>query len=202
MPRAFVERWKPLGDGVERLSLVRQKIEDVVSPVIPQPLLEQVNLTFASALESVFRVPKKGTSDGNPGGTKGRRSKEAKKIGDRAEELVMRELRKCEEKGEIHRVTWRAQAGQTPGWDIDYLDATGALHAVEVKGTTGEVFTNIEISAQEWDQAARIRENYHLYLVTNCMTMSPCLYPITDPWGKCCSGLFNAEVALWRLRLP
>ena len=39
-----------------------------------------------------------------------------------------------------------AQTGRKPGWDIEY-EARGCRIAVEVKGTTGAAFPNVEVTA-------------------------------------------------------
>jgi hypothetical protein len=47
-----------------------------------------------------------------------------------------------------------ATSGQTPGWDVEYIDARGQLNAVEVKGTSGAGFPNFIITQGEL-QASR-----------------------------------------------
>ena len=80
------------------------------------------------------------------------------------------------------------------------MDIAGTIHAVEVKGTTGEMFTSVDITSQELEQAKRLRGSYHLYLVTKCMSKFPCLYSITDPWSEIGKETIKVEVALWRLK--
>ena len=46
-------------------------------------------------------------------------------------------------------IRWRAQEGYTPGWDIEYADERGNIVAIEVKGTTGYAFPNVELTGNE-----------------------------------------------------
>jgi len=63
-----------------------------------------------------------------------------------------------------------AKEGEKPGWDIHYNDGD-YLVAVEVKGTSGSLFSNIELTAQEWKAAQSLGDRYWLYLVTDCLNI-------------------------------
>ncbi|SDW15214.1 protein of unknown function [Sulfitobacter pontiacus] len=121
-------------------------------------------------------IPSKGGAGG--GNSSPRRSRHAKAEGDWAEELALRILQNIE--GSAHHVH-RAAIGETPGWDLDYLDANGELHRVEVKGTQAAAFRNIEITANELAAAKRYKSDYSLLLIAKCMSNSPSYQLISDP---------------------
>jgi hypothetical protein len=91
-------------------------------------------------------------------------SRNAKMVGDRAEEIVLRYLRsQLAEIGDSLR--WVAREGETPGWDIEYVGTNGEIVAVEVKGTAAAAFTSIELTDGEWTAARKLRHRYRLFLV-------------------------------------
>lgn len=106
-----------------------------------------------------------------------RYSKYSKLYGDRAEEIVFKLLTARAE----HKLTWPAREGRKPGWDIEYYNQ-GAEIAVEVKGTSGKRFRNLEITAGEWKAAEDKRENYNLYLVADCLGEKPMVQVISNPY--------------------
>jgi hypothetical protein len=67
------------------------------------------------------------------------------------------------------------------GFDLKVLRADGSLRYVEVKGRTGTA--PVELTANEWAQAANHRDRYWLYVVYNCDTV-PSLYRVPDPFGR------------------
>jgi len=107
-----------------------------------------------------------------------RYSRHAKAVGDWAEQLALEILQGIEgSTNHIHR----AAIGETPGWDLDFLDANGSLHRVEVKGTQAAMFRNIEITANELAAAKRYGGDYSLLLIANCMSNSPRYQLINNP---------------------
>lgn len=123
-------------------------------------------------------IPSKGNAGG--GNTSPRHSRHAKAVGDWAEELALRILQNIA--GSTHHIH-RAAIGETPGWDLDYLDANGRLHRVEVKGTQAAAFRNVEITANELDAAKRYGSEYSLLLIAKCMSASPRYQQINNPAG-------------------
>lgn len=97
---------------------------------------------------------------GSPG--EPRRSRYSNEIGRRAEKIVYRRLQ-----DRYEEVRWLADEGEKPGWDIQYQDGEDTVR-VEVKGSTGEAFTSIELTAREWEAAQEHGDQYWLYLVGNC----------------------------------
>lgn len=138
---------------------------------------------------------------GNIGVPRLRRSAHAKATGDRAEAVVHHYLRSRLEAQGARSLRWVADAGETPGWDIEYVDQTGALIAVEVKGTSGRTFRDVELTAGEWRAAAALGERYWLYLVADCLSGAPAIQAIQDPYGRVAGRSMQIEPLVWRLSL-
>lgn len=130
-----------------------------------------------------------GTSKSSP-----RRSARAKAVGDWAERTALAYLRTqmVGSRDCIHR----AAQGETPGWDIDFVDATGVLQRVEVKGTVGAAFTGVELTANELAAAEVHGGNYWLCLVANCETAHPKVQMVQNPAAKLMSGDWSARPSL------
>ncbi len=138
------------------------------------------------------------TEKGKNGGGKspGRYSRNAKVIGDWAEKLTFQLLEKIE--GSSNH-THRAAIGETPGWDIDYIDNSGKLNRVEVKGTEAAAFCNIEITANELNAAKKHGDSYSLYLLARCMSKAPIYQIITNPAKQIDEGEWGIEPTAFRL---
>ena len=67
------------------------------------------------------------------------------------------------------------------GFDLQSTHPTGEVRYIEVKGRTG--VSSVELTANEWRQAANHRDHYWLYVVYHCDTDAPQLYPCRDPFG-------------------
>jgi superfamily II DNA or RNA helicase len=67
------------------------------------------------------------------------------------------------------------------GFDLKVLRADGVMRYVEVKGRGGR--QAVELTANEWAQAANHRDRYWLYVVYDCETV-PALYRVSDPFGR------------------
>jgi len=67
------------------------------------------------------------------------------------------------------------------GFDLKVLRADGSIRYVEVKGRSGT--QAVEMTANEWAQAANHRDRYWLYVVYHCDTV-PQLYRVPDPFGR------------------
>jgi hypothetical protein len=92
-----------------------------------------------------------------------------------------------------------ARRGETPGWDIEYTDSSGELIGVEVKGTILSKFSSVELTANEWLAASRVRKQFHLYLVARALSKDPFISAVVDPFEKSEDGVFGAEATGWRL---
>lgn len=67
------------------------------------------------------------------------------------------------------------------GFDLQSTHPTGEVRYIEVKGRTG--VSSVELTANEWRQAANHRDRYWLYVVYHCDTDEPQLYACRDPFG-------------------
>ncbi len=91
---------------------------------------------------------------------------------------------------DVHTPELARAAGLTdwPGFDIEvvrppvHAGESGERRCVEVKGRShsGEV----ELSYNEWAQAATLREAYWLYVVFDCATEHPRLVRVCDPFSR------------------
>lgn len=119
------------------------------------------------------------------------RSKQSKEVGDWAEAVVLRYIETAFPG--IRECTHRAANGETPGWDIDFLDAGGALHRVEVKGTVAAAFPGFMLTAGELRAARTHRAGYSIYFVANCLTDRPLIQAVQDPVRLLDGGGWQAE---------
>lgn len=144
----------------------------------PPPRLESQPLIITQSDQLIVPAAAAGPATGKSGY---RKSKQAKLVGDWAEGVALAFIKTQIAGGSawVHR----AAGGETPGWDIDYLDQAGRLQRVEVKGTVGAAFTGVDITAGEMRAARRHREDYWLYLVAGCLTDAPKLQAIRDPFA-------------------
>ena len=67
------------------------------------------------------------------------------------------------------------------GFDLESRHPNGEVRYIEVKGRTG--IANVELTANEWRQAANHRDRYWLYVVYYC-DANPQLYRCRDPFGN------------------
>jgi hypothetical protein len=134
------------------------------------------------------------TLSGNIGG--GRYSKYSKLFGDRAEEIVYQVLTEKR----IYKLRWVAKEKEKPGWDIEYFDDNN-LVAVEVKGTSGKRFPSIDITFQEWNAAKDQGEYYRIYLVADCLSKSPKIQVIANPYELYLNKKISLQPIAYRLRL-
>lgn len=67
------------------------------------------------------------------------------------------------------------------GFDLKVLRSDGEIRYVEVKGRSGR--PAVELTENEWAQAANHRDRYWLYVVYDCETV-PQLYRVADPFGR------------------
>lgn len=164
------------------------------APATPAP--KGLSVSTLQKVDSLL-VPRGKSTPGARGGGY-RKSKRAKEVGDWAELAVLEYVRThLRPTALIHR----AAIGETPGWDIDYCDAAGALHCVEVKGTVSAAFTSVEITAGELRAAQAHGDDYWLYLVANCLTDQPQLQAIQNPAAQLGSGAWTATPMLFSLHL-
>lgn len=132
----------------------------------------------------------------------GRRiSRNAKLVGDRGEEIVLKHLTQTLSSKEKETITWRSHEGETPGWDIDYANLNNILLAIEVKATTENYFSSIEISDNEWSAAMRLADHYYIYLVTKCASRNPQIQILQNPYKLRESGKLLVTPLIWKIEL-
>jgi hypothetical protein len=185
----------PDRNGDLRKAIVFELAMDVPLARVP---LDEVIPEELSGTQGLLRTPSKRDGKKTPGGGR-RRTGQAKVIGDQAEKIVAEWLRRILPKQCRASVVWRAQRGEQPGWDIDYRDASGTEQMVEVKGTKTAYFASIEITENEWAAARDYRQQYWLFLVSSCMSRSPKIEKLRDPYGQVEKGALAATPAAWRV---
>jgi len=131
-----------------------------------------------------------------------RYSRNSKQIGDRAEEIVFLHLTDKLSDLEARDVRWVAREGQTPGWDIQYIDASEELMAIEVKGTSASAFTSVELTEGEWNAAQALGGQYCLFLVADCLGINPKIQEVPNPSALVDEGNLEAMPIRWRLAQP
>ena len=140
--------------------------------------------------------------------SKGRRFKESLKVGNAGEIAVLKyEIEKLREAGLSNladQVVHESAEGNTPGWDITSFDENGEKIFIEVKSTTGETITSVDITDNEWKDASNpaYRENYYLYIVTEALaTTSPPIKTLRNPWDWVNSGKLGIRTTVHELSL-
>jgi hypothetical protein len=129
-----------------------------------------------------------------------RRSKFSKLIGDHAEHIVFHYLQNILNAAELSTLRWVANEGETPGWDIEYI-SNHKKHLVEVKGTQGNLFSSVEITANEWKAAEEYKNEYYLYLITNCTSKDAKFQIIQNPFSLVEKKSMKAIPQAWQLIL-
>ena len=66
------------------------------------------------------------------------------------------------------------------GFDLQSRHPNGEVRYIEVKGRTG--VASVELTANEWRQAANHKDRYWLYVVYHCETAEPRLHLCRDPF--------------------
>lgn len=67
------------------------------------------------------------------------------------------------------------------GYDLRSFRTDGTVRYIEVKGRAG--LDQVDLTENEWRQAANHRDKYWLYTVYHCETATPQLHRIPDPFG-------------------
>lgn len=125
-----------------------------------------------------------------------RRSRNAAVIGRRAEAVVYEFLKRTLPPNS--RLRWVADDGQTPGWDIEFNEGSRVIR-LEVKGTTGPSFPNIELTANEWAKALQWGNDYRLGLVTHCCSVTPQISFVDNPAALVESGILGVTPSAFTL---
>ncbi len=129
------------------------------------------------------------------GGKGGGRSDNAYIIGREAEDWVMDYLKKTLGDS-AQSLRHHPTHGETPGYDISYVDESGQTQAIEVKGTTASTFKSFELTANEFRAAKKLGNNYTIWLITN-VGNNPKPFTIPDPYYERESGNLAVTPSAW-----
>lgn len=174
-----------------------QEVYDAILAAAGQPAPP---LTASGPVEAgTLIVPRHKLGASAGGGTAvWRKSKRAKEVGDWAEAAALTFI---EQTLKAQQVVHRAALRETPGWDLDYVDETGALQRVEVKGTVGGAFATVDLTAGELKAAQAHGDNFWLYLVAGCFSDHPRIQRIRNPAAQLACGAWVATPSLFSVRL-
>lgn len=125
----------------------------------------------------------------------------AKVVGERGEKIVLKYLADTLTPNERASIRWVSALGETPGWDIEYYDSNNNVIAIEVKGTNGKSFPNIEITGNEWNAALKLQDQYWIYLVSDCLGTKPKIQRLQNPFKLKEAGVIRTIPILWRIEL-
>ena len=161
--------------------------------------LDSVVVEFNQGADSLLIARKSKVNSASS--TKGsqRRSSFSNAIGKRAEKIVYRFLLNDLPADQRESLRWVSEEGETPGWDIEYFGNDRAINAIEVKGTQGSAFLNVELTGNEWKAAEDLRDRYSLFLVSRCMGARPVVEVIQNPYGLSLQGELAAMPLSWRI---
>ncbi|WP_226639873.1 DUF3883 domain-containing protein [Priestia flexa] len=149
------------------------------------PDLELVNPELSYDLLGESLIGNKEIISKHKKGTKENRySNNAKKIGDRAEEVVLKYLKK----ENMSSIRWVANEGEKPGYDICCKNEEGIEIYIEVKGTTTNRFTEFIITNNELQTSEQLGERFYIYFVTNCLSENPKIQLVQNPYRKISSN--------------
>ncbi len=78
------------------------------------------------------------------------------------------------------------------GYDLRSTRRDGSIRYIEVKGRSGR--NMVQMTENEWRQAANHPERYFLYVVFYCDTPAPKLFTVSDPFGRLISQVNGATI--------
>lgn len=192
-PNAWRDGVRPLDPATYLRIMNAARTQPPLAVTAPDPS----NVSI-SASDTLIVPPAPPNARSSPSTPRPRRSKQAKLIGDWAEVIALQHIRATHP--DATQVVHRAGVGETPGWDIDFLDRDSRLQRVEVKGTVAGGFTGVEFTAGELRAARAHGEDYWLYLVAGCLTTAPRVHAVRDPASQLATGLWTAAPILYQLR--
>jgi len=179
---------EPLTPGRAAKPVRRKRRLPPIGQIIPQ-------------IGRVWFVPKGNRKNKSGSPTMKRWSKDSKRIGHRAEQVVFNHLKNTLHGNAKKSLDWPASRRESPGWDIEYKE-NGCEVKVEVKGASASRLFNFEITGNEWEAARRAGQRFWLYLVANCRTKNPVIERIQGPMRMHTKGSiilrptsFRAELA-------
>lgn len=187
----------PIYDKIIQFSGIKPPRSEghLILPALPP--IEAVNIPTIATSVLLQKRPRKNTGSTLISSGRARRSRHAKLVGDRAEQIAVKWIE--QNIPGATGVRWVAQAGETPGWDIEFSDADGNLVAVEVKGSSGFAISDFEVTANEFEAMRHPDRRYLILLVANCLSVNPAIEVISDLAGDLDRGDFISYPAMWRI---
>ncbi|MBI9055477.1 MAG: DUF3883 domain-containing protein [Bacteroidales bacterium] len=119
-------------------------------------------------------------------------SKNAKKVGDIGEKIVLEYLESVLTESEKKTLKWLANLGETPGYDIEYENDLEQKIRIEVKATTAKKFPYFNLTINELNSAKQF-DNYYIYLVSECLTENPKIEIVENPFKGESVNKFSVE---------
>jgi hypothetical protein len=141
-------------------------------------------------------------------GNQHRYSKKSDKVGKLGEEVVFEwEKKNLIDGGRADlaaKVNWHREdaTNRTPGWDISSYDLEGNEIFIEVKASEGQKISDVELTVNEWIQAAKCIENgkYVVYLVSDVF-VSRVIEKVVNPAKLVADGVLTLNIARYQLLL-
>jgi hypothetical protein len=136
-----------------------------------------------------------------------RRSKDAKKIGDAAEKIVLEfekdRLNKAGRTDLAEKIIWVADEKKSfPGYDILSFEEDGTERWIEVKGTKSDRMSSLELTDNEYRCALEApRGMYHIYIVTKVFRNTSSIEIMKDPVMAIPWSTENPKPSVWNLSL-
>ncbi|MCH2277007.1 DUF3578 domain-containing protein [Thalassospira sp.] len=191
------------------MSLYRMLVESPLTPSLTDLLEESAETPKADELVPVVTAfvprPAPSKTGSSRGGGNNRRSAQSQKVGRAGEQAVLAyEKKKLIDAGRedlAAKVVWEDEKANYPGWDISSFEVSGAPICIEVKSTTGNTITNVELTANEWRAAENEGKKYKIYLVTKALKASPIIEVLEDPCAYVSQGQLKIETAVFKLSL-
>ena len=179
-------------------------VEEVVDALAdaPQEIVDIVATKFEPRI-----VKSRGISGGRGANNNLRRSKLSQKIGQRGEVVVLEYEKKrlaITGKAELaSQIVWTASQNEFPGWDITSFNEDGSQRFIEVKASTGDQISCLELTINEWKAAAKkkLRDQYFIYIVTNVFSANPRIEILQNPFAEVEKGRLSIEPSIFVLSL-
>lgn len=151
---------------------------------------------------------RKANSGSGSSGNQHRYSKKSDKVGKLGEEVVFEwEKKNLIDGGKAElaaKVNWHREdaTNRTPGWDITSYDLEGNEIFIEVKASEGQKISDVELTVNEWIQAAKCIENgkYVVYLVSDVFA-SRVIEKVVNPAKLVADGVLTLNIARYQLLL-
>lgn len=89
--------------------------------------------------------------------------------------------------------------GDTPGYDISYIDDSVTNQAIEVKGSELSKVSSFDLTYNELDAARKLGDNYTVWVVVN-VGNNPRYGRIKDPYGLWQYNNLEISPSMWQVQ--